>query len=180
MLNPAVLRPNLVVASIYIAAFELLKDAIVDRIRDFYIEGFDQNGPRIDPKYQSEVLAKNPSPVYASLDWLKESQAIDSDDLAAFEKLKKLRNDLAHELPHMLRKGVPSDLLERFHEMVSLLDKIERWWIVNVEIPTNPDFIDKKVSPEEIIPGRIMALRVLVDVALGSEEDSRKYINEIR
>ncbi len=48
LLNPAVLRPNLIVASIYIAAFELLKNAIVDRIRDFYTKGFDQNGLRLE------------------------------------------------------------------------------------------------------------------------------------
>ena len=179
-LNPAVLRPNLIVASIYIAAFQLLKNAIVDRLRFFYTFGFDENATPTGRKYQSEVLARNRSPVYASLDWLKESQAIDSDDLAAFEKVKKLRNDLAHELTQMLRNGLPSDLPERFNEMVSLLDKIERWWIVNVEIPTNPEFDDKKLDAEKVIPGPLLGLRLLVDVALGSEEESRKYVDEFR
>ena len=35
-LNPQVTRARLVVASIYIVAFEALKDSIVGRIRDFY------------------------------------------------------------------------------------------------------------------------------------------------
>lgn len=34
-LNPDVLRPKLISASIYLAAFELLKDAIIERIEDF-------------------------------------------------------------------------------------------------------------------------------------------------
>lgn len=42
-LNPEVLRPNLIMASLYIAAFEMLKDTIVERIRDFYITGFDKS-----------------------------------------------------------------------------------------------------------------------------------------
>lgn len=168
-LNPAVLRPNLIVASIYIAAFELLKNAIVDRLRFFYTLGFDQNSTPTGRKYESEVLARNRGPVYASLDWLKESQAIDSNDLAVFKKVKQLRNDLAHELTQMLRTGLPAALPERFAEMVSLLDKIERWWLVNVEIPTNPEFDGKEVDAQDAIPGPLMGLRLLVDVALGSE-----------
>lgn len=179
-LNPDVLRPNLIVASIYIAAFELLKNAIVDRLRFFYTFGFDQNSTPTGRKYPSEVLARNRSPVYASLDWLKKSQAIDSNDLAVFEKVKQLRNDLAHELTQMLRTGLPAALPERFGEMVSLLDKIERWWLVNVEIPTNPDFDGKEVDAQDVIPGPLMGLRLLVDVALGSEEESRKHIDEFR
>jgi hypothetical protein len=40
-LDPEVLRPNLILASIYIAAFEVLKNSIIERIRDFYVAGFD-------------------------------------------------------------------------------------------------------------------------------------------
>lgn len=177
-LNPAALRPNLIAASIYIAAFELLKNAIVDRIRDFYTTGFDQNGPRIAPEYQSEVLAKNRSPVYASLEWLKESQAISDNDVAVFERVKKLRNDLADALTRMLVKGLPSDLATRFDEVVSLLDKIERWWIVHVEVPTDPQLHGEEIDEEGVIPGPIMGLRLMLDIALGSEEESKKYIDQ--
>ena len=84
-LNPELLRPSLITASIYIATFEILKSAIVDRVKDFYTNGFDQNGWRISPQYQSKVLSKNRSPVYASLAWLKDANAIDDANLAAFE-----------------------------------------------------------------------------------------------
>ena len=66
-LNPEVMRPRLIAASIYIAGFEALKDAVVGRIRDFFWTGFDESGDKIDPKYESDVLARNKSPVYASL-----------------------------------------------------------------------------------------------------------------
>lgn len=125
-LNPATLRPKLITVSVYIAAFELLKSAIVDRIKDFYTSG----SARFDTEYQSEVLSKHRSPVYASLEWLKEMQAIDDTDVAIYERFKKLRNELAHALTGMLLRELPTDLVERFNEMVSLLEKIERWWIV--------------------------------------------------
>jgi hypothetical protein len=57
----------------------------------------------------------------------------------------------------MLMEGLPTDFAERFGDMTTLLDKIERWWIVNVEIPTNPDFDGKHEEIDEsgIIPGCI-------------------------
>ncbi len=75
-LNPAILRNHLISASIYIASFEALKDAVIGRTRDFFWNGFDQAGDRIDPKYGHDVLSRNKSTVYASLDWLKEMGAI--------------------------------------------------------------------------------------------------------
>ena len=39
-LNPDSLRANLVTGSLYITAFEMLKDSIIERIRDFYSTGF--------------------------------------------------------------------------------------------------------------------------------------------
>jgi hypothetical protein len=177
-LDPDILRRNLIVASIYIAAFELLKNTIVDRIRDFFTTGFDQSGLRIDPKYQSEVLVRNSSRVYASLDWLKESQAIDGNDVANFERVKKCRNEIAHEIPRILMEGLPDEFPARFSEMVCILDKIERWWIVNVEISTAPQLVGEEIDEENIIPGPIIGLRLMLDIALGSDEDSRRYMDE--
>jgi hypothetical protein len=57
--NPEILRPKLIVASIYITAFELLKSTIVERIRSFYtLGGLDKD----DPEYKSKVLTRNRSP----------------------------------------------------------------------------------------------------------------------
>lgn len=78
----------------------------------------------------------------------------------------------------MLSDGLPADLPERFADIIALLDKIERWWIVNVEIPVNPDFDHQQIDEARIMPGRIMGLRALLDIALGSERESKFYINE--
>lgn len=164
-LDPAVLRQNLIRASIYIAAFEVLKNTIVGRLRSFCKYGLEPTGS----KYQSEVLARNRSPVHASLDWLKEERAIDRNDLAVFEEVKQLRNELAHELTRMLRTGLPATLPKRFGEMVSLLEKIERWGLEG-----------EAVDAENAIPGPLIGLRLLVEVALGSEEEVRRYIDEFR
>lgn len=178
-LNPDVMRPRLISAAIYIAGYESLKDAIVTRVKDFYWCGFDASGDRVSPDYQAKVLSRNRSPVHASLDWLKcEMQAIDDTDIAAFDRVRACRNTLAHKLFTVLgSEGLPPDFEACFHDMVALLHKIDTWWIINVEIPTNPDFDDKDVDldPKGIMSGRSMALQMLCDIALGDPKTSRFY-----
>jgi hypothetical protein len=182
-LDPDVLRSNLIMASVYIAAFETLKTTIVEQIRSFYVTGFDSSvqkdgGLLVDSSYQTRVLSRSRSPVYASLDWLKESHAIDDDDVATFERAKACRNEITHGINQVLSGGLPADLPDRFTEMVALVDKIGRWWVVNVEIPTNPDFDGEEIDEAGIVPGPTIGLRLLMDIALGTEEESQFYITE--
>ena len=180
-LNPDVMRPRLISASLYIASFELLKDSIIGRIRSFFSHGFNEHGDSIDPEYESDVLCRNKSPLYASLDWLKEMRAIDDSDFSTFERIKNCRNHLAHQLYSVLgEQGLPSDFEKCFQDMVALLQKVELWWIVNVEMTINPDFDGKEIDEAEIHPGPVMGLQLLCDIALGSDERSRFYYEEFR
>jgi len=58
------------------------------------------------------------------------------------------------------------------------LNKIEKWWIVNVEIPINSDIHEKEIDENGIIPGPVISLQIMLKVALGSEEESRRYLSE--
>jgi len=177
-LNPEILRSRLIAASIYIAGFEALKDAVIDRIQGFFWTGFDASGAKIDPKYQSDVLARNKSPVYASLDWLMEMDAIDGADIESFTQVKECRNTLAHKLLSTLNAdGLPEDFDECFNQLVELLRKVEVWWITNVEIPTNPDFDCVDVDEADIVPGPIVIIQLLLDIAHGGEDI---YFQEFR
>ncbi len=186
-LDPETLRSRLTSASLYIASYELLEDAIVERIRDFYMVSptykdivFKGSDPHED--YQSQVLSKSnkANPLFASLEWLKESGAIDQENLAAFEGGRALRNKLVHELPQVLTRGLPSELGARFSELISLLDKIERWWIVNMDMATDPRFREEEIDHGSIIPGRILALRAMLDVASGSRVYLEEFLKRTR
>jgi hypothetical protein len=181
-LDPKELRSNLILASLYIAAFEVLKNSIIEQIRDFYITGFDVKGLIISPEYKKKVLSKDRSLTYASLDWLKEHNVIDGEDIENFNKVKKCRNLLAHEITKCLKKGLPADIADNFTSMVTLLDKIEKWWIINVEIPTDPNLMDhaNEIDTEGIIPGPILGLKLMIDVALGSDEIENFYIDRFK
>lgn len=181
-LNPDVMRPRLISASIFIAGFESLKDSIIGRIRSFFSMGFNADGEIVGPRYETEVLRRNRSPMYASLDWLKENGVISDADIGAFDRIKTCRNRLAHRLLTCVgTEGMPPDFESTFQEMVSLLRKIEVWWIVNVELPTNPDFDqDTEVHESGIIPGPVIGLQLLCDIAFGSPERNRYFYDELK
>lgn len=179
-LNPELLRGKLISASIYLATFEFLIDSIVDRIESFFTDGFDANGPLVSPEYKAEVLSRNTSRVYASLSWLLDQNAIDSEDLQVFEDIKRCRNEVAHELPKIISGEADIRFLEQFPAMMSLLEKIEVWWIVNYEIPINPDFADAEIDEAGIVPGPVWTLQLMIDIALGEPEKANFYLNEFK
>lgn len=177
-LNPAILRPRLIAASLFLAGFELLNASIVDRIRSFFRNGFSESGDILDSEYETDVLSRNRSPLYASLAWLLENKVIDDADLQAFEKIKACRNRVAHKLPNIIVGEGATEHLKIFPEMIRLLRKIEVWWVVNYELPLNPDFDHEEVDEDGIIPGPVITLKMMLDVALGSEEESSVYFKE--
>ena len=98
---------------------------MIDHLRNFYTNGWNENGPTISPEYQSKVLSRNKSALYASLEWLQESGAIDKKDVEQYEELKKTRNLLAHRLFEVVTGQVESKHETLFEEILELLRKIE-------------------------------------------------------
>lgn len=176
-LKPENLKANLIILSLFITSYEILKDSIISRIRNFYTNGFNEKGWIVDKEYQIEVKNLNKSLLYASLEWLKNMKVIDDNDIEEFNEIKKCRNELAHEIVNFITKGSNINPLPLFPKMINLLDKIEKWWILNVEIELNSNLNDKEIDEKGIIPGPIIMLRVLMDIALGNEEESRFYYN---
>jgi len=175
LLTPSIVREKLINTSIFITAFEVLKQSIVDRPRTFFAEGYDKDGPIVGAEYEAEVLSRNKSPTYASLDWIKHLGAIDDSDIQAFERIKNTRNSLAHELHRIFLEGADFNLVERFEELVALLRKIEVWWVVNFEIPTNQDFDEQEIDEEGIVPGPVLMLQMMLEVVSGNEELLNHY-----
>lgn len=177
-LDPEVVRPSLFLATMFITTFEILKDSIVDDVRGFYTNGFDEHGPTVGAEYHSKVLSNNKSPLYASLQWLRANDAIDDEDLIIFEKIKSTRNQLAHQLFAVVTGQVESAHETQFTDLVGLLRKIGVWWVANVEIPTNPDFDGQEIDEAGIVPGAVLSLQMLIEVASGSTELLEHWRNE--
>ncbi|MBU0490964.1 MAG: hypothetical protein KKA73_09705 [Chloroflexi bacterium] len=164
-LNPDVIKSNLILSSLYLAAYELLKDAIVDNIRDFFSFEY-KNGRAIpDEQYKDEVVRVHKDLLYASCSWLQRNGVITENEVEEIETIRKHRNQVAHELPKLLGDADLNLNVGYFLRIRELLEKIEVWWIKNVEIPVNTDFDGVDVNEEDIRPGRVIALDYVISAS---------------
>ncbi|KRU21684.1 hypothetical protein ACPESL_11990 [Psychrobacter pocilloporae] len=177
VLHPRTLKKNIITASIFSMGFEMLKNSIVEKIKGFFTNGFDKNGMIVSAEYKEKVLVLNRSRLYASLTWLRDMGAIDDEDLEKFEYIKRCRNTLAHEMLAFASSGIDFDVTETFEEMVGLLKKIEIWWFVNLDMAIDPEAYPEDLDLEQVTPGPVWGLQMLIVVALGSEDEAQKYYN---
>jgi hypothetical protein len=62
-----------------------------------------------------------------------------------------------------------------------LVAKIDRWWIREVEIPSNPDFDDQNldtIDDSEITSGNMVFLQLLIQTATGDDADADKLYSQ--
>lgn len=174
-LHPETLRTNLIAISLFITAYETFKARVIEKPATFFCDGFDEHGPILGESYRSEVLSKNKSKLYASLLWIKEQGGVDQSDIDLFDSIRIHRNELAHEpLAFLASHGRDLDT-STFQLLVALLTKIEKWWVVYFELAINPEMLPDGANPDEIIPGPIWSLQLLLDVALGNEPEEGYY-----
>lgn len=177
-LNPETLKLNLIAISLFITAYELFSDRIIEKPQIFFSNGLDEIGATIDEAYQSEVLTKSKSKLYASLIWLKEMEAIEPADIAIFDSIRQYRNELAHEPMTFLTSADRDFDPTRFRDLVKLLEKIEKWWVINYELSIDPGMLPSGANPDDIILGAIWSLQLMLEIALGTEPDEGFYFKK--
>jgi hypothetical protein len=101
-LNGDQLARSLAYAGYVLLAFELTKSLIVKPIKSFYYRT--TFGPGMPFKsYEEDVLSRNKNEFEACLLYLRDfMEAIDAADFIAIQRLRKHRNELAHDLPSKL------------------------------------------------------------------------------
>ena len=171
--NPRVLQHNLIVASLYLVAFELLQSAVLDRLSSFFateVELTDSWRLKGKPnsRYSAEVLSFDPKyPLNASCLWLVRNGVISEAERLQIDAIRQHRNEVAHELPVFVVEADKAIDLGRLEQIRALLLKIERWWILEVDVPTNPDFDGQNIVPDDVIPGPVMFLDFIIQTAAG-------------
>ena len=142
-LNPERVKSNLVLSSLYLSAYELLKSAIVGNIENFFTFGFDADGkPIVDKQYDEEIRKVNRDSLRASCFWVEKNGAVSHDEVEQIFQLRNHRNQIAHELPRLLIDSELNLNVDYFVRVRRLLEKVEVWWILNFEMPVNSDFTD--------------------------------------
>ena len=159
-LHPKSLKGNLIAASLFLAAYETLRASVIEQIQSFFTFGFDQNDAHRDDAYRLNVLALDKSPLRASFLWLKENNVIDEVDMKSVDDIRKHRNELAHDLRKFITTVEAEINVQLLGRICELVTKIDRWWILSVEIPSNPDFDSQEVDAAGVHSGHMIFLRI--------------------
>jgi hypothetical protein len=178
LLNPEKLRTNLAKASAFLSAYELLRASVVDKPREFFLSGPCGQKDSTDPKYakyRAEVVALFPQDVFrASCLWFSSLGAITPDDVKLLGAIRHHRNDIAHELPKYLIEPAHQVDAELFDSICSLLCKVDRWWIQEVEIPTDSgsEWRSPESAPDDqILSVAMVVIRIIQAMFQGREAD---------
>ncbi|NKM97658.1 hypothetical protein [Rhizobium leguminosarum] len=160
---------NLRVAALFLVVYENLKDLITDKARSFFTDDWQIVDGKLEGKPSQKYLdlLRGKSAFRACRDFHIEIGAISSEDDELIDRFSAYRGEVAHELYSILfddsKAALDVDLLFQVHRLAR---NIDRWWILNVEIATDGDWVDKEIDEEQVMSGRQLFLDQLVRVAL--------------
>lgn len=183
-LNPDSLRSNIKLISLFICIFEMFKDGMVEKPKMLFanMESFDVEQGKIvygiSDGYKKEVLSKSKHTDEATLLWLKESEAIDDSDIGKYHKIRKYRNELTHNMIEFLTLHDREFDENILNDLIDLYNKIEKWWFKYFELSVQPEILPDGADPDEVIPGPMLTIRLMLEIALGAEPTKGFYYKE--
>lgn len=185
-LKPEFLRQKLIQASVFIAVYENFKSSIVDNVKYFYCIGF-EDGKELIRGYEENVLSrvksKNNRQIKATLLWYKEHGAISNQDIEKFKTMTDLRNVLSHELLGKLLEGLPENILDVYFDMIALFEKITKWWIMEIEVPTSPDFTPEQydeIAWEGVTSVALEFIKMMTDIVFTGNEAYLEQLKDLK
>ena len=201
VLTPNVLRTNLLLSSLYLTAFETLKMAIVEGVKDFFIlqtavsdeaekemlkslqkelvERFKESYQRDVDEYEKEVGIsiddRDRLGLIPSCKWLQRQDVLSETEINEIKAMRDHRNEIAHELPKILiGKGFDIEL-EHFQRMRALIHKIDAFWLRNdllLDANTLDEVDIQDITDDGIVSGRDSMLALITSTVV-------EYLQEI-
>jgi len=179
ILNPEVLNINLKITSVFIAIYESFKEDVVSLVKDSYLTGL-KEGKLTYHGYEEKVLSKITSgknkTIRATILWLVENGVITEDDDKMFIKITNERNRLTHSMFVALSEGLPIETTELLIDMLKLYEKIEKWWLIEIEIPIDFDLHvkmgDSEINYDGVKSVKLEFLKMMQEIAV---TDTKKY-----
>jgi hypothetical protein len=184
-LNPQTFYRNFILSSLYITSYDLLKNSIISQIESFYTTSWDSNGPHVGEEYKKEVLGLDlkKNKLNASVKWLKKHNAIDDNDIKVFEEITLHRNELAHETFKILTDSEKDINFDLFVEIKRLLKKVDQWFILEIELPTNPDMTVEKydtIDRDNVQSMNMIMLDYMVNSIFNPSENTTELYEQFK
>lgn len=174
-LRPDVIRGTLAFAGLYQVTHEMIKHAVLTKVREFFcsdlnLDGSDSMTTEENDRYRCCVLALAENRFRASLLWLVKNDAITEIQADRLELIRGHRDDLVHELIKYLIDPDDDPDVDLLADAIATLKDLHRFWI-NVELSTGgffrPDGSDVgDVDADEVMPLSLMVLQQCLDAYL--------------
>jgi hypothetical protein len=158
LLNKDVLKDNLAKAGVYSVGWEFLQYSLIQRPKRFFTMARES-----DDYYKAEVLSRHEnSPLIASCLWFKQRGVLTDADISDIRQLRKHRTDIAHQMLTVLLNTEVQVDEGKLAKLVSLLGKVDRWWLLEFEIPANEEFDGQEIDPQKVRSGQMDTLWLLI------------------
>ncbi|WP_296113393.1 hypothetical protein [uncultured Anaerococcus sp.] len=181
VLDQKKLKPNIHFASLYVLYYECLKDSLIYLPKSFFCNHTEFKDGNIivheSEDYKKYVRKLDNHIENASFKWFITVGAVSEEDYFSFEKLRKFRNKVVHELMLCLSDGFSEDEVKYLVELIEIYRKIEKWWINEIEIPTSGD-IHGSYDSENVISGQGLILEIIRDILINDGEHSEALLLE--
>lgn len=182
-----ILRESVNILALYITMYELLEDTLISCPKDFFTEfEYDE---RAKKQYEEHVLSlydKSACPgittknkeLIASLLWFKKMEAITDNDIQLFANLRITRNEVTHRMLNAIAES-GSRYLIQLMELYKLFCKIERWWILEIEVPIGGEIPpDQEIKEEDVMSGNMIILNAIIDILSNESNANFKEVCE--
>lgn len=164
-LQPGVIRGTLAFAGLYQVTHEMLKHAVLDKVREFYCFELLPDASMTDEEreqYRRRVLSLAPENKFrASLLWLVQSNAITQDQADRLDAIYAHRHSLTHELVKYIVDPDASPDVALFVDAITTLKDLHRFWI-DIELSTGGFFLPDGSDVGDVDPDEVMPLSLVV------------------
>jgi hypothetical protein len=169
-LTPARMRAALAFAGLYQVTNEMIKQAVVNEVHDFFRTGFTGTTWTHDEQsYSRDVLSRSKNRFRASLLWLVDVGAISIEQAERLGAIYAHRNELSHEpMKYIVDPDFEPDV-DLFTDAVDILKAIMRFWTsIEMEVGTFEDFVDVEI--DEVAPLSLVVLQKCLDAYVAGLE----------
>lgn len=95
-----------------------------------------------------------------------------------YQKLRERRNDITHELLKNLNNGFNETDAKLYVKLLELYQKIEKWWINEIENPISGEVLPDEYDPEQVSGGQVMILSIINDIIFDNNKETYKNLLE--
>ena len=180
ILDENILKTNINFATVFVMNYECLKEFVIEQVRDFYSQHFYMDGDRIvceeSNAYKEKVRALDKNLENASLKWFMDAEVITQEDYDRYQIIRKKRNDITHKLLKNLNEGLGEEDVHLFGDMMRIYNKLDKWWINEIEIPTSADDIPEDYDRNGVCGGQALILSIINEIIFGNEGDKYKEL----